>query len=83
MDLVRKFVPRILQGWVARLRFPQLFVLTVVLFLVNLVVPDGIPLFDEILLGLVSLLLASVKEKAGGEGDDELGSRENGGRIEA
>jgi hypothetical protein len=43
----------------ARLRFPVLFAVVAVLFLVNLVVPDAIPFVDEILLGLGAALLGS------------------------
>jgi hypothetical protein len=50
-------------GWVvarlARLRFPTLFVATALLFVVDLIVPDAIPLVDELLLGLGTALLAS------------------------
>ncbi len=45
------------------LRFPVLAVLAGVLFLVDLVVPDLIPLVDELLLGLLTLLLASWKKR--------------------
>jgi hypothetical protein len=45
------------------LRFPQLFLLTVVLFVIDLLIPDLIPFIDEILLGLAGLLLASWKRK--------------------
>jgi hypothetical protein len=54
-------------GWLvarlARLRFPTLFVVTALLFVVNLVVPDAIPFVDELLLGLGTALLASWKRK--------------------
>jgi hypothetical protein len=55
--------------WAAGLRFPYLFLLTAVLFAVNLFVPDALPLADEIIMGLVTLLLASWrKKKSDGEG---------------
>jgi hypothetical protein len=57
---------------VSGLRFPQLFLLTVALFLIDLLLPDVIPFVDELLLGLASLLLASWKRKpkppSGGDG---------------
>jgi hypothetical protein len=66
-------LPRIVGG----LRFPQLFLLTLLLFLVDLVIPDLIPFVDEILLGLASLLLASWKRKpdlpAGEDGSAGVG----------
>ncbi|MGB3563672.1 MAG: DUF6116 family protein [Thermoanaerobaculia bacterium] len=52
-QLVDRFAPR--------LRFPQLFALTATLFLLDLVIPDLIPFVDEILLGLATLLLGSMK----------------------
>jgi len=48
-------------GWLRRLSYPRLFVLTAVLFVVNLLIPDPLPLVDELLLGLVTLLLAGRK----------------------
>ena len=50
-------------GFLGRLSYPRLFVLTAALFVIDLVVPDFIPLADEILLGLGSLLLANFKNR--------------------
>jgi hypothetical protein len=50
-------------GFLGRLSYPRLFVLTAALFVIDLVVPDFIPLADEILLGLGSLLLANFKKR--------------------
>ena len=50
-------------GFLGRLSYPRLFVITAVLFVIDLIVPDFIPLADEILLGLGSLLLANFKER--------------------
>lgn len=52
-----------LLSWARKLRFPTLFKLTAVLFVISIVVPDPIPALDEILLGLVTLLLASWKKR--------------------
>jgi len=52
-----------LLSWARKLRYPTLFKLTAVLFAVTLVVPDPIPLVDEILLGLGTLLLANWKNR--------------------
>ena len=46
-----------------KLRFPKLFVLMLVLFLGDLLIPDFIPFFDEIILGLLSLMLGLWREK--------------------
>ena len=48
--------------WVSRLRFPQLFVFTAALFVVDALVPDLIPFLDEILLAAATLLLANLKD---------------------
>lgn len=54
-------------GWLiarlTRLRFPALFAFAATLFVIDLLVPDVIPFADEILLGLVTALLASVKRR--------------------
>jgi hypothetical protein len=42
-----------------RLKFPQLFLLTTALFVIDLLIPDIIPFADELLLGLLTLLLGS------------------------
>jgi hypothetical protein len=46
-----------------RLRFPTLFVITAVLFVINVLVPDPIPFIDELLLGLGTLLLGSLRKR--------------------
>lgn len=45
-----------------RLRFRQLFLLVLGLFVFDLLVPDMIPMVDEIILGLLALLLAGIKK---------------------
>jgi hypothetical protein len=50
----------------AKLRFPQLFLVTAALFLIDLVIPDVIPFADEILLGLGTLLLGSLRRRGDG-----------------
>lgn len=52
-----------LLAFLAKLRFPQLFVVTAALFILDVLVPDVVPFVDEILLGLVSLLLASLRRR--------------------
>jgi hypothetical protein len=49
--------------WLSRLSYPRLFLVAAVLFVVDLVVPDFVPLADEILLGLGTLLLANWKHR--------------------
>ena len=50
-----------LLGFASRLRFPTLFFITLGLWAVNLVIPDPLPLIDEIVMGLVTLMLATWK----------------------
>ena len=52
-----------LPRFTSRLRFPQLFALTLAVFVVDLFVPDMIPFIDEVLLGLTTLLLANWKQR--------------------
>ena len=52
-----------LLGYARQLRFPKLFAITVLLFLTDLFIPDFIPFADELLLGLVAMILASVKQR--------------------
>jgi hypothetical protein len=49
--------------WFGKLSYPRLFLLTAVLFIVTTVIPDPIPLADELLLGLGTLLLANWKQR--------------------
>jgi len=51
-----------IQQFASRLRFPQLFTIVLVLFVVDLFVPDPIPFVDEILFGLLTVLLASLRK---------------------
>ncbi len=59
--------------WSSSLRFPYLFVLTLALFILNLFVPDAVPFADEIIMGMVAALLASVKKKP-----EDVNSTSNG-----
>ena len=47
----------------SRLRYPYLFVLVAVLFLVDLFLPDPVPLVDEIMLGSLAVLFGMWKER--------------------
>ena len=53
----------LIQRFLGRLRFPQLFTLAALLFVVDLLIPDLIPFADEILLGLMTTLFASWKTR--------------------
>lgn len=52
-----------LMQYAAKLRYPKLLALTVGLFLLDLFIPDLVPWVDEILLALISLLLAGFKQR--------------------
>ena len=45
-----------------QLKFRNLFILTVVLFIIDLLIPDFIPMIDEIILALLAVLLANWKK---------------------
>lgn len=47
--------------WLRRRRFPTLLKFTAALFVVNLFIPDPIPLIDDLLLALATLTLAAWK----------------------
>lgn len=49
--------------WVGRLSYPRLFLVTAVLFVLDVIIPDVIPFADELLLGLGTLLLANWKKR--------------------
>jgi hypothetical protein len=49
--------------YAARLRFPKLLALAAVVFILDLIFPDVIPFADEILLGLITLLLSTLKKR--------------------
>ncbi len=53
-------------AFAAGLRFPRLVLLAAVLFGLDLIIPDAIPFIDEILLGLLALILASIKKRGRG-----------------
>ena len=52
-----------LNAYLESLRFPWLLLLTAIVFLLTLFVPDPIPFADETLLALVTLLLSRLKRK--------------------
>ena len=50
-------------GYLETLRFPWLVLVTAGLFVLDLLVPDVLPFADEILLALVTAMLARVKRR--------------------
>ncbi len=67
-------------GYLESLRFPWLLLLTAVLFLVSVLVPDALPFVDEIVLALIAALLARIKRRRPETG---LGVKENRGQSKA
>lgn len=51
-------------GWLGRLSCPRLFLAVGFLFIVDLLIPNLVP-WDDLLLGLATLLLARWKKKPG------------------
>jgi len=49
--------------YASTLRFPKLLAITAALFVIDLIFPDMVSFVDEILLGLISLLFASLRNK--------------------
>ena len=58
---------RLIEKFASGLKYPYLFLLVAGVFLLDLIVPDAIPFADEILLGLVAVLLGTWKERKGAE----------------
>ncbi|MGQ0656542.1 MAG: DUF6116 family protein [Chromatiales bacterium] len=58
-------LPQTILRFAAQLRFPQLFLLALALFVIDVLVPDVIPFADEILLGLLTLIFASLRRRKG------------------
>jgi len=63
VGLPQRTLAQILTGLLGGLRFPYLFLLAGGLFVLDLFVPDLIPFADEIMLGLLTLLLGSVRRR--------------------
>ena len=71
MIWLRRLSLALLGRYGARLRFPHLLVLTGALFAVDLLLPDGLPFLDEIVLGLLATLFATWKKRED-DGSGEL-----------
>ncbi len=69
-------IGKLIMRMTAGMRFPTLFLIVGGLFLLNLIVPDLIPFYDEILMAMLTVLVASfrrrgqtLEQKAGPEPD--------------
>ena len=63
-ELKRTIRDRLLD-YASGLRFPKLLALAAAVFVADLIFPDVIPFADEILFGLITLLLAMLKKRNG------------------
>ena len=57
--------------WLGRLRHPQLFIVTGILFLINVLIPDVLPFVDELLLATLTLWLGSRRKRRRDTGPGE------------
>lgn len=55
-------VTSLVERYAGRLRYPRLLLLMLTLFGADLVLPDAVPFVDEILLGLGTVLLGSLRK---------------------
>lgn len=63
MAVARGAVAAAIARFASGLRFPKLVALTAAVFVLDLLIPDVIPFADEILLGLVTLVLAGIRRR--------------------
>jgi len=54
---------RVLERVLPRMKYPQLFTLLLGLFVVDLFLPDPIPFVDEVILGLLTVLVGSWRSR--------------------
>lgn len=64
MGWLRTIVLGLLGRYGASLRFPVIFFATACLFALDMVLPDPVPFLDELILGLMTAMLASWKRPA-------------------
>ncbi len=63
MGLAKLGFSGVVLRWANGLRFPYLFLLTAALFVANVFIPDVVPFADELIMGLVAMLLANIKRR--------------------
>lgn len=69
-QLNREERTKTIEHFASRLKFPQLFVLFVVLFLVDLLIADPIPFIDEALFALLAVLFGMWRKRRGPDSQD-------------
>lgn len=67
MGWLRRVALLLLGRYGQRLRYPHLLLIAGVCFVLDLVLPDGLPFLDELILGLATLLLALWRKPGPGE----------------
>ncbi len=67
-----RLLPKFLDKRLQSLRFPHLFVLTAVLWLISVLVPDPLPFVDELLLTVGTLTLAAWRRRRESKADTTL-----------
>ncbi len=65
MVWLQRIAVALLGRYGTRLRFPHLLLITGALFAADVIVPDGVPLLDEVFLGLMTMLFASWRNGKG------------------
>ena len=65
-------LPAAILAFASRLRFPTLFALTAIVFVADLFIPDVVPMADELLLGLATLVLAAWRRKKDEDGEERI-----------
>lgn len=55
-------IGQIVQRFLGRLRFPQLFVVAAILFGLDFFIPDMVPFLDEVMLAVLTVLLGQWKK---------------------
>lgn len=75
--MLRRLLLGPLLAYLATLRFPVLFGIAAIVFVADVLLPDLIPFADEILLGLGTALLGSLKRKVPAASRDDAAPRKD------
>ena len=63
MVLLVSVISPAIERMVSGMRFPQLFLVAALVFIADLLIPDLIPFVDEVLLGLLTVLLGTWRKR--------------------
>jgi hypothetical protein len=66
-----------IQRFLERRRFPTLFLILAALFGANLFIPDAIPLIDELIMLVATVIVGAFRERRKGRSDDPESSSES------